>query len=65
MPHALEAVEQIVRHLECAGISALEAINILRFEEVMLSANTRMRTSLGVGRLATIKTLEKPGLSAA
>ena len=57
MPRALEALEQIVRRLEHAEISALEAIDILLAEELTLRENSRIKTALRMGRLATIKTL--------
>jgi DNA replication protein DnaC len=57
MPRALEALGQIVRRLEHAEISALEAIDILLSEELTLRENSRIKTALRMGRLATIKTL--------
>jgi DNA replication protein DnaC len=57
MPRALEALEQIVRRLEHAEINALEAIDILLAEELTLRENSRIKTALRMGRLATIKTL--------
>jgi len=57
MPRALEALDQIVRRLEHAEISALEAIDILLAEELTLRENSRIKTALRMGRLATIKTL--------
>jgi DNA replication protein DnaC len=57
MPRALEALDQIVRRLEHAEINALEAIDILLSEELTLRENSRIRTALRMGRLATIKTL--------
>ena len=57
MPRALEALDQIVRRLEHAEISALEAIDILLSEELTLRENSRIKTALRMGRLATIKTL--------
>lgn len=57
MPRALEALDQIVRRLEQAEISALEAIDILLAEELTLRENSRIKTALRMGRLATIKTL--------
>lgn len=57
MPRALEALDQIVRRLERAEISALEAIDILLSEELTLRENSRIKTALRMGRLATIKTL--------
>lgn len=57
MPRALEALDQIVRRLDHAEISALEAIDILLSEELTLRENSRIKTALRMGRLATIKTL--------
>ena len=57
MPRALEALDQIVRRLEHAEIGALEAIDILLAEELTLRENSRIKTALRMGRLATIKTL--------
>lgn len=57
MPRALEALDQIVRRLEHAEISALEAIDILLSEELTLRENSRIKTALRMGRLATIRTL--------
>ncbi len=57
MPRALEALDQIVPRLEHAEISALEAIDILLSEELTLRENSRIKTALRMGRLATIKTL--------
>jgi len=57
MPRALEALDQIVRRLEHAEISALEAIDILLSEELTLRENSRIKTALRMGRLSTIKTL--------
>lgn len=57
MPRALEALDQVVRRLEHAEIGALEAIDILLSEELTLRENSRIKTALRMGRLATIKTL--------
>jgi DNA replication protein DnaC len=57
MPRALEALDQIVRRLEHGEVSPLEAIDILLSEELTLRENSRIRTALRMGRLATIKTL--------
>ena len=43
MPRALEALDQIVRRLEHAEISALEAIDILLSEELTLRETSRSR----------------------
>ena len=57
MPRALEVLDQVVRRLEHAEISALEAIDMLLSEELTLRENSRIKTALRMGRLATIKTL--------
>ena len=57
MPRALEALDHIVRRLEQGEIAALEAIDILLAEELTLRENSRIKTALRMGRLATIKTL--------
>ena len=57
MPRALEALDQVVRRLEHGEIGALEAIDMLLAEELTLRENSRIKTALRMGRLATIKTL--------
>ncbi|SFB48094.1 DNA replication protein DnaC [Rhizobium sp. NFR07] len=57
MPRALEALDHVVRRLEQGELSALEAIDILLSEELTLRENSRIKTALRMGRLATIKTL--------
>lgn len=57
MPRALEALDHLVRRLEQGELSALEAIDILLSEELTLRENSRIKTALRMGRLATIKTL--------
>src|SRR6201992_4130848 len=57
MPRALEALDGIVRRLEHGEVSALEAIDILLSEELTLRENSRIKTALRMGRLATIKTI--------
>jgi DNA replication protein DnaC len=57
MPRALEALGHVVRRLEHGELSALEAIDILLSEELTLRENSRIKTALRMGRLATIKTL--------
>lgn len=47
----------MVRRLEHGELSALEAIDILLSEELTLRENSRIKTALRMGRLATIKTL--------
>ena len=57
MPRALEALDHLVRRLEQGEITALEAIDTLLAEELTLRENSRIKTALRMGRLATIKTL--------
>jgi DNA replication protein DnaC len=57
MPHALEALDAIVRRLEQGEIGALEAIDTLLSEELALRENSRIKTGLRMARLSTIKTL--------
>ncbi|HEV7718024.1 MAG TPA: IS21-like element helper ATPase IstB [Arsenicitalea sp.] len=57
MPRALEALGHVVQRLEQGELSALEAIDILLSEELTLRENSRIKTALRMGRLATIKTL--------
>ena len=57
MPRALEALDPLVRRLEQGEITALEAIDTLLAEELTLRENSRIKTALRMGRLATIKTL--------
>lgn len=58
MPRALEALDHTVRQMERGEISALDAIDILLGEELSLREGRRIRMSLKMGRLLTIKTLE-------
>lgn len=57
MPRALEALDHVVRRLEKGEIAALEAMDILLSEELTLRENSRIKTALRMGRLATVKTL--------
>jgi len=57
MPRALEVLDHVVRRLEQGEIGALEAIDMLLAEELTLRENSRIKTALRMGRLATIKTL--------
>ena len=57
MPRALEVLDQTVRQLERGETSALEVIDTLFAEELTLRENSRIKTALRMGRLATIKTL--------
>ncbi len=57
MPRALEALDHVVRRLEQGEFAALQAIDTLLSEELTLRENSRIKTALRMGRLATIKTL--------
>src|SRR3954466_3522720 len=57
MPRALEIVDAIVRQLERGEVSALEAIDAMLAEEFTLRESRRIKTSLVMARLSTIKTL--------
>src|SRR4051812_43563012 len=57
MPRALEIVDATVRRIERGEITALEAIDALRAEELTLRENRRVRTALVMARLSTVKTL--------
>src|SRR5271167_1117006 len=57
MPRALEMLDHAVRQLERGEASALELIDMLLAEELTLRENSRIKTALRMGRLATIKTL--------
>jgi DNA replication protein DnaC len=57
MPRALEIVDAIVRQLERGEVSALEAIDAMLAEELTLRESRRIKTSLMMARLSTIKTL--------
>ena len=57
MPRALEIVDAIVRQLERGEVSALEAIDAMLAEELALRESRRIKTSLMMSRLSTIKTL--------
>ncbi len=57
MPRALEIVDAIVRQLERGEVSALEAIDAILAEELTLRESRRIKTSLVMARLSTIKTL--------
>ena len=57
MPRALEIVDAIVRRLERGEVSALEAIDAMLAEELTLRESRRIKTSLVMARLSTLKTL--------
>ncbi len=56
MPRALETLDHVVRRLEQGELSALEAIDTPPSEESTQRENSRIKTALRMGRLATIKT---------
>ncbi|MFC0385848.1 IS21-like element helper ATPase IstB [Muricoccus vinaceus] len=57
MPRALEIVDSIIHQLERGEVSALEAIDTILAEELTLRETRRIKTSLAMARLSTIKTL--------
>ena len=57
MPRALEIVDAIVHQLERGEVSPLEAIDAMLAEELTLRESRRIKTSLLMARLSTIKTL--------
>jgi len=57
MPRALEIVDALVHQLERGEISPLEAIDAMLAEELTLRESRRIKTSLVMARLSTIKTL--------
>lgn len=56
-PFRAKTLDHVVRRLEKGEIAALEAIDVLLSEELTLRENSRIKTALRMGRLATIKTL--------
>ena len=57
MPRALEIVDAVVHQLERGEVSPLEAIDAMLAEELTLRESRRIKTSLVMARLSTIKTL--------
>jgi DNA replication protein DnaC len=57
MPRALEIIDAIVRQLERGEVSPLDAIDAMLAEELTLRESRRIKTSLVMARLSTIKTL--------
>lgn len=57
MPRALEIVDTVIQQLERGEVSALEAIDAILAEELTLRETRRIKTSLAMARLSTIKTL--------
>jgi len=58
MPRALEALDHVVRQIERGETSALEAIDTLLAEELTLREGSRIKASLRMARLTTVKTLQ-------
>lgn len=57
MPRALEMLDATVRRIEQGEIDAIEALDQLLIEELTLRDNRRIKTSLMMARLSSIKTL--------
>lgn len=57
MPRALEMLDATVRRIEQGEIDAIEALDQLLVEELTLRDNRRIKTSLMMARLSSIKTL--------
>src|ERR1700750_3156147 len=56
MPRAIEILDVTLRRIEQGEITAIEAIDALLAEELMLRENRRIKTALIMARLSTIKT---------
>jgi DNA replication protein DnaC len=57
MPRAIEILDVTLRRIEQGEVTAIEAIDALLAEELMLRENRRIKTALVMARLSTIKTL--------
>jgi DNA replication protein DnaC len=57
MPRALEVLDTVLRQLERGEASPLEAIDTMLAEELTVRESRRIKTSLTMARLSTIKTL--------
>ncbi len=57
MPRALEMLDATVRRIEQGEIDAIEALDHLLIEELTLRDNRRIKTSLMMARLSSVKTL--------
>jgi DNA replication protein DnaC len=57
MPRAIEILDVTLRRIEQGEVTAIEAIDALLAEELMLRENRRIKTALIITRLSTIKTL--------
>ena len=58
MPFALEHLDLLVRQLEAGELNALEAIEALLSEELLIRENRRIKMGLNTARLMPPKTLE-------
>ena len=58
MPFALEHLDLLVRQLEAGELNALEAIEALLSEELLIRENRRIKISLNTSGLMPPKTLE-------
>ena len=61
MPRAIEILDVTLRRIEQGEVTAIEAIDALLAEELMLRENRRIKTALVMARLSTIKTLSSFG----
>src|SRR3954469_10021965 len=57
MPRAIEVLDVTLRRIEQGEMTAIEAIDALLAEELMLRESRRIKTALVMARLSTIKTL--------
>ena len=57
MPQAIEILDVTLRRIEQGEMTAIEAIDALLAEELMLRESRRIKTALVMARLSTIKTL--------
>jgi DNA replication protein DnaC len=57
MPRALEMLDATVRQIEQGEVNAIEALDHLLIEELTLRDNRRIKTSLMMARLSSVKTL--------
>jgi hypothetical protein len=57
MPRAIEILDVTLRRIEQGEMTAIEAIDALLAEELMLRESRRIKTALVMARLSTIKTL--------
>ncbi len=57
MPRALEMLDTMVRRIEQGEVDGIEALDHLLIEELTLRDNRRIKTSLMMARLSSVKTL--------